>query len=69
MDNFISTTFKDQHIDSLRDFYKTIRRYGCILTQHESITNSNAESIITILYNNIIYQIALIDGNIAGLYT
>jgi hypothetical protein len=68
MFSFISTIFKEQHIDSLRDLYKTIRRYGCILTQLESITNSSVESVITILHNNIIYQVTLIDGDVTDLY-
>jgi hypothetical protein len=68
MFSFISTIFKEQYIDSLRDLYKTIRRYGCILTQLESITNDSVESVITILHNNIIYQVTLIDGDVTDLY-
>lgn len=73
--SFISTTFTkeqpylfQQDITSLRSFYKHIRSYGCILTQHETITTYNAESVITILYHSTIYQIVLIDGDITGLY-
>lgn len=70
MDSFISTTFKkqQQYADTLVNFYSTIRRYGCILTDHESITRLHVESVITILYEDVIYQITLVDGSITGLY-
>lgn len=70
MDSFVSTTFtkEQKYTDVIVNFYRTIRRYGCILTDHESITTKHVESVLTILHGGVIYQVTIVDGGVTGLY-
>lgn len=70
MDSFISTAFtkEEKYTDVIVNFYRTIRRYGCILTEHMSITTRHLESVLTIMYDGVIYQVIVVDGGVNSLY-